>query len=377
MKIAVLAPHAGYIAGGIETAAKGLRKHLLPENECQVFSLVETPWTTRVPGIRGPQSASLVTKLRLNYLNHLIPYMYIIKNYAISEFSYSYNLFPVLRRYRPDILINLSVSITALFCKCYRYKLKVPFINVGQAGCIYMEVKSAMTKPDAYVALTPVAKQYIEKRVGGVRVEVIPNGVDLDLFSPKGQKLTTDYFLSKYGHTNLNLTHPFILSTSRLVREKRLDLLIRAVSRLEKGTLIFVGNGEAKIKLSNLGNRLLKNRAVFIDTLSQEELAKLYRFCDVFSLPSRNEAFGNVLIEAMASGLPVVATNDEGFRWIVGDKGGILVDVTDTQAYAHALNKAYESNFGDGPQRQAQRFSWQVVAREYIKLIESILRGEK
>lgn len=376
MRIAILAPHAGHVAGGIETTAKGLRDHFLSEHECEVFSLTKTPWTTRIPGIKEPKSATLVTRLRLNYLNRLIPRMYIIKNFALSELSYSYNLFPILRRYSPDIVINLSVSIIALFCQYFRSKCKVPFINVGEAGCVYMEVKSAMTKPDAYVALTPVAKRYIEKRVANLRVEVIPNGVDIGLFSPNGAKLRTDYLLSKSRNPDLNLTRPFVLSTSRLVREKRLDLLIKAVSRLETGTLILVGDGAARKKLVDLGGRLLKNRIVFMGRMTQEEIAKLYRLCDVFSLPSHNEAFGNVLIEAMASGLPVVATDEEGFRWIVGDEGGILVEVADTKAYAQALSKAYASDFGTGPERQAQRFSWHLVGQQYKKLIESILKRQ-
>jgi len=377
MRIAILAPHAGHIVGGLETAAKELRKHLLSEHECEIFSLTETSWTTRIPGIKGPQSASLVTKLRLNYLNHLIPYIYIIKNGAISELSYSYNLYPVLKRFSPDIIINFCFSILSLFCKYYRFKFKVPFINVGQAGCIYIEVKSAMAKPDTYVALTPVAKQYIEKRVRGIHVEVIPNGVNLNLFSVKTQKLPIDYFISKSSNTNLSLTPPFILSTSRLVKEKRLNLLIKAVSKLEKGTLIIVGQGEARKRLFNLGHKLLKDRVIFLDTLSQEELSKLYRSCDVFSLPSKNEPFGNVIVEAMASGLPVVATNDEGFRWIVGDKGGILVDVTDAQAYAKVLQAAYKKNFKDGPKKQAQKFSWQIVAQKYNELIKSVSRAKR
>jgi glycosyltransferase involved in cell wall biosynthesis len=94
-------------------------------------------------------------------------------------------------------------------------------------------------------------------------------------------------------------------------------------------------------------------------------------------LPSKNEAFGNVLIEAMASGLPVVATDDEGFRWIVEDRGGILVDVTDSHAYAQALQEAFERDFGDGPEKQAQKFSWQIVAQKYEELIESVLRNGK
>jgi len=377
MRVAILAPHAGYMVGGLETAAKGLREHLLDEHECEIFSLAETSWTTMVPGIRGSHSSRLVRKLRLNYLNHLIPYMYIIKDHAFSEFSYSYNLFHMLRRFNPDIMINFNFSIIALFCKYYRYRYKVPFINVGQAGCVYIEAKSAMARPDAYVALTPVAKQYIEKRVPSVYVVVIPNGVDLNLFSTKGPRLPIDNFISISGKAKLNLSSPFILSSSRLVKEKRLDLLIKAVNKLEKGTLVFVGHGEDKQRLFDLGQKLLPNRLIFLDTLSQEELSNLYRSCDIFSLPSKNEAFGNVLIEAMASGLPAVATNDEGFKWIVGDGGGILVDVTDAKAYAKALQKAYERDFGNGPEKQAQRFSWRVVAGKYNELIKSVLCAKK
>ena len=130
-------------------------------------------------------------------------------------------------------------------------------------------------------------------------------------------------------------------------------------------------------RLFDLGNRILKNRLIILDTLSQEQLSKLYRSCDIFSLPSKNEAFGNVIIEAMASGLPAVVTNDEGFKWMVSEKGGTLVDVTNIGSYAKALEEAYEKNFGDGPQKQAQKFSWHVIEEKYLKLCESILKGTR
>ena len=373
-RIAVLAPRAGYFVGGVETFAKELRRHLLDEHDCKIFSLAETEWTSKVPGVRKSKPSPLVRRLRLNYINHLIPYVYIIKPYALQEFTYSYHVYPLLKQYNPDIIINLNFSILALFCRYYRSKFKVPFVNVGQSGCTYMEVKSAMTKPDAYVALTPLAKEYIERNVSGVRVEVIPNGVDTNLFSPKGHEYPSDYFVSKSGDDNLHLNRPFILSTSRLIKAKRLDLLIKAVSRLEKGTLILAGHGEERQRLVDLAQNLLKNRIIFLETLSHEELSKLYRSCDVFSLPSRNEAFGNVIVEAMASGLPVVATHDKGFEWMVGDRGGILVDVTDTQAYAKALGEAYERDFGVGPESQAQRFSWHFVMERYKEMIEECIK---
>lgn len=374
MRIAILAPHAGNYVGGLETAAKGLRRYLRPRHECEIFSLADSDWTIKVPGIKGKFRFSLVRMLRLNYLNHLLPYVYAIKSNAIAEFSYILHLTPILLRFNPDIIINFAFSIGGLFCHSYRKKYNVPFFNVGQAGRIYLEVKSARTHPDVYVALTPAARKYIQNRARGVRVEVIPNGVDTDLFSPQKPKRPIQEFLAKSDNPHTAPVPPFILSSSRLVREKRLDLLIKAVSRLRKGTLILVGHGSEQKKLKDLGRRILKRRIAFIETLSQEELSDLSRSCDVFSLPSKNEPFGNVLIEAMASGLPVVATDDPGFRWILGSNGGILVDVEDSQAYAGALQEAYKRNFGDGPEKQARKFAWPVVARKYEDLCLRIIK---
>jgi glycosyltransferase involved in cell wall biosynthesis len=377
MKIAILAPYVGNFVGGLETAAMSLREQLSLSHNCMIFSFSDTEGTIRIPGMSRPKFPTLVSSLRLFYLNHFIPYMYIIKNNAFAEFRYSYNLFPILQRFEPDVIINFTYSILSLFCKYYRHRFKVPFLSVGQSGCTYMEVKSAMTKPDAYVALTPLAKKFIENRVSGVHVEVIPNGVDMSCFSPNGPKFSLSGYLSKSGFSHMDLTPPLILSTSRIVKEKRLDLLIKAVSHLEKGTLILAGHGEEKQKLIDFGNKVLKNRILFLDTLKKEELADLYRSCDVFSIPSQNEAFGNVVIEAMASGLPVVATGDEGFRWMLGKKGGILVDVTNSQEYAAALRKAYEDDFRDGPVKEAQRFSWEKVTNAYIELMEKVTKQKK
>lgn len=374
MRIAILAPHAGHYVGGLETAARGLRRNLRLRHECEIFSLADSEWTTKVPGIKGNFRFSLVRMLHLNYLNHLLPNVYAVKPNAFAEFSYILHLAPPLHRFKPDIIINLAFSIGGLFCRSYRRKHSVPFINVGQAGRIYLELKSAKTRPDVYVALTPAAKQYIRNHVRGVRVEVIPNGVDTDLFSAQNPKRPIQEFLAKSDNPCADPVPPFILSSSRLVREKRLDLLIRAVSRLDKGTLILVGHGSEQKKLKNLGRRVLKRRIAFIETLSQEDLSNLYRACDVFSLPSKNEPFGNVLIEAMASGLPVVATDDPGFRWILGDSGGIFTDVDDSQAYAEALQEAYGRDFGDGPVKQARKFAWPVVAKHYEDLCLRVIK---
>lgn len=374
MRIAILSPHSGHIVGGVETVAKNLRNHFLASHQCKVFSLTKTPWTEKVPGIIGPHSPTLASKLKLNYLNRFVPLVSIFRNHAFSEISFCLNLTSPLKKFNPDVIINLNFSILALFCRYYRYKYRIPFLHAGQGGFTYGEVKSARLKPDAFVALTPAARDIIKARARHTKVAVIPNGVDISLFSTKQAALPISDFFNKTNDSELQLDPPFILSTSRLVREKRLDLLIKAVSLMDQGTLILVGTGAEKKNLIQLGQSILKNRIFFLDTVSQEKLARLYRACDIFSLPSRNEAFGNVLVEAMASGLPVVATNDRGFQWILGKRGGICVDVTNAQVYAQALRDAYERNFEDGPEMEAQRFSWEKVTHSYIELIDEVLK---
>ena len=94
----------------------------------------------------------------------------------------------------------------------------------------------------------------------------------------------------------------------------------------------------------------------------------VYRSADVFTLPSADEPFGLAYIEAMACGLPVVATEDRMRRYIVGD-GGILCDVTDADIYSQAIAKALNIDWVNLPRQNSLRFSWSTIARQYRDLI--------
>jgi len=103
-------------------------------------------------------------------------------------------------------------------------------------------------------------------------------------------------------------------------------------------------------------------------------MPKYYRAANIFTLPSWSyEAFGIVYLEAMASGIPVVATDDELRREIVGD-AGILVDPTDLDSYANALKKALSIDWGNKPRIQAEKFDWDKIAKKYEKLFENLIK---
>ena len=108
--------------------------------------------------------------------------------------------------------------------------------------------------------------------------------------------------------------------------------------------------------------------------MDYQEIPAYYRSADLFVLPSWDrEAFGIAYIEAMASNLPIVAPDDPPRREIVAE-AGILVDVSNTEAYSKAMREALKKDWGDLPRRQAEKFSWGRVADQYNQLFEKLIR---
>ena len=90
----------------------------------------------------------------------------------------------------------------------------------------------------------------------------------------------------------------------------------------------------------------------------------VYNAADVLVLPSYEEPFGMVLLEAMACNKPVVTQDDAVRRWLVAG-AGLLVECTDIAALAAALRAAAGRDWGEAPRRRALQFDWELVAAEY------------
>ncbi|MEB3215954.1 MAG: glycosyltransferase [Nostocales cyanobacterium 94392] len=215
---------------------------------------------------------------------------------------------------------------------------------------------------------------YDEKTAAFVRnikptqqVNIIPNGVDLKQFTPEGNKI--DFGLDK----------PVILCVASLNRNnhKRVDLVINAVSRMPEGSLLLCGDGPDKNYFQAQGDKLLGSNRFKICTFPFQQMPEVYRSADIFTLPSLNEPFGFAYIEAMATGLPVVATDDEMRRYIVGDSG-ILCDVTNPDIYADALSqvlKVLKENWQQKVINNALRFSWDTIALKYRDVILEVIEN--
>ena len=227
----------------------------------------------------------------------------------------------------------------------------------GHAGIGKDEIWNLLTRPDVYVALTEAESDWAKQFAFGVRIAKIPNGIDLEKFTPVGKK------------KDLGLKSPIILSVGALEWYKYHDLAIRAVSRLPSASLLIVGEGSEKEKLLKIGNQLLGEKRFKIISVDYETMPEIYRSAKLFTLPSWDrEAFGIVYLEAMATNLPVVAPDDLSRREIIGE-AGILRDVFDIENYSKALEAALSKKWENIPKRQAEKFSWDKVSQEYKKLI--------
>lgn len=278
---------------------------------------------------------------------------------GLLVFWFTLKNIPKIWQNKYDVVIALNsgwqVALLRIITWIYGGKLVIS----AQSGFGWDDRNNLWSFPDRFVALTSYGKLWAQKANPFMKskIRVIPNGVDLQKFKDKSQ--------SKKGSV--------ILSVGALIPQKRHALAIKAVSKLDFAKLFVVGKGPQKNSLNKLGKKLLGKRFE-IKSVKNKDMPAVYKNADVFTFPTeKHEAFGTVLLEAMACGLPVVATNDYVRKEIVGD-AGVLVDPTDTDAYAQALQKALSKKWGDRPRKQAEKFSWDKIAAKYEKMFLEITK---
>ena len=205
--------------------------------------------------------------------------------------------------------------------------------------------------------------EYFERNRARYRAALIPNGVDAARFKP-GPPERARLGLPEKG--------PLVLMVSALIASKNVDEAIRAVALLPEVTLVVAGDGPLRDETKALADNLIPGRYVRV-SLPSDDMPALYRSADAFLHLSRDESFGNVFVEAMACGTPVVAYDLPRTRWIVGD-GGYLVDGRNPEAIASELMRAMVRNDdGSSLVERAQAFRWSSVATQYRDFLEQVV----
>ena len=193
---------------------------------------------------------------------------------------------------------------------------------------------------------------------------LIPNGVDMAKFRT-----------AKPGRAAFGFPADarIVLMVSALIASKRVADGVRAVAELPDVHLVCAGDGGLRDDIDALAERLMPGRFTRL-TVSSAQMPALYRSADVFLHLSRDESFGNVYVEALASDLPIVAHDMARVRWIVGDDA-VLVDTTDHARLVAALRTAVYQTPGSDPARtrRAEQFDWASVAERYREFLTSVV----
>lgn len=208
-----------------------------------------------------------------------------------------------------------------------------------------------------YVNSEDYRKSWIARGISAERLSILPRGLDAELFNPA--KREGDFWSAR----GLREGELAMLYVGRISKEKNLDVLTAA---LRKKTLkgipvrpVFVGDGPYRKELG----KLLPD-AIFTGYLTGLELARAYASADFFAFPSTTDTFGNVVVEAQASGLPTIVTDVGGPRDLVEDGvDGLIIRALDVEAMAGAIRKLAQdaelrAEMGTAGRRKVESRDW-------------------
>lgn len=264
-----------------------------------------------------------------------------------------------LIRNRYDLIIPTNGRFQAFATRLVTWLTGVKMVISGQSGVGLDDRLNLYSMPNVFVALSTYALQKSKQRNPFVKSIYIPNGVDLNKFKPVNYKNKKDV--------------KTVLSVGAFTEQKRHELVIKAVSKLDNVNLIIVGGGgDLKQQIYDLGYKTLGKDRFELLQVGHDKMPEIFNRSDVFTLASKPyESFGIVLVEALASNLPIVATDDPIRKEIVGD-AGLFVDPTNTDEYAKVIEKALNTNWGTKPRKQAEKFDWDKIALEYEKIFKEL-----
>ena len=301
-------------------------------------------------------------------------------NYALGYPFVRARMLRILRRHRIDLIHVQCVSGNGHYAAIAARALHIPLIVTAQgertmdAERVYEKspflnsvLRRLIKEADQITACSRDTLEDLE-RYGAVqfgeRGSVIYNGIRLEDFDG----------IEPYRHPR-----PYILGIGRQVHQKGFDVLLEAFARsgLQSHDLLLAGEGAEREELAALARKLRLEACVhFIGRADRSKAVALFRGCDFFVLPSRQEPMGIVNLEAMAAGKAVVASRTGGVPELVIDgETGLLLPPGEPGPLAEALQRmagdaALRERMGAAGRERVRQFTWQAVAGSYRTIYE-------
>lgn len=257
-----------------------------------------------------------------------------------------------------------------------------PYMVTGHGGDVtglnvwpITKLKTKTLKKAKYITVVSrMTEEFIQQFYPNNKTAIIPMGCDTTSFSPDKKRINF------FGQGKKKV----ILFVGRLAKIKGIEYLIEAMKNVNDGILYIIGKGEMEEELKSLASEM-KDKVVFLGAKTHAELPEIYASADVFVAPSvsmengAKEGFGLVIIEAMASGIPVVASRSGGIVDIINDReNGILCEEKNINELSNAINEVLK----DSDLREklisngivtAEYNSYENVGKRYYKVISESL----
>lgn len=230
------------------------------------------------------------------------------------------------------------------------------------------QILRAAARADAVNTVCEALKhRLVELGVGADKITVLRNGVDLEAFRPADRAA---------ARAKLGLSRPTLISVGHLIPRKGHDVAVRALARIPEAELLIAGEGPERNRLEVLAGELgVHERVHLLGRVPHEELPELYSAADALVLASSREGWANVLLEAMACGTPVVASDVWGTAEVVRDPAaGTLVPERTPEAFAAAINRLLAEPPDRGATRAyAEGLGWDDTSKGQLRVFRSIL----
>lgn len=362
--IAILAPYVGSVNRGAETFVIELTKKLVSTYGIDVYTLEEEATIIEniiTVDVHKPSILLIHEKLynRYDIYRRIINKIYCLHPDVIFQYLFSKRAFSLISNKKYDLLFPNNGIWGAIYSRKYREKNGTPFIYTGHGGIGRGEKIILNNNPNAYICLTK--KQFAWANAiksDRTQIHLIPNGVNVSNFM---------HCVNKINQRKI------VLTVGALTNFKRHELTIAAISKLKDVELIILGKGEEEVKIRKLSEKLLHGRCLVTAT-DYESINEYYKMADLFVLPSKEEPFGIVYLEAMAANLPIVAPDDCQRREII-ENAGLFCNVENVDEYANNIKLALSINWGTLPRDRALKYDWIKISDLYSNLIFGITNG--
>jgi len=230
--------------------------------------------------------------------------------------------------------------------------------------------KIAIGASDTVICVSTILKDAItDMGFNRKKIFVIPNGIFVENFTPK----------IKNNRKNE------ILFIGSLTRKKGAHLLIEAFSQIMNSfpnfSIRIVGDGPEEEKLKQVSKKLgVEENVIIQKSIPHDKIGKMMQEAFMFVLPSINEGFGIVLLEALASGLPCIAFDSGGVKDVLGDGRGILVEPENVNALSSAITNLINDRemyckLSENGIVFSQNFHWEIIAKQVVEIYKNVLQN--